>query len=59
MDISVGDKVEMKKQHPCGGKVFTILRVGMDFKIRCDKCGREVMVKRSKAEKNIKSIITE
>ena len=57
MDISVGDKVEMKKQHPCGGKVFTILRVGMDFKIRCDKCGREVMVKRSKAEKNIKTLL--
>lgn len=56
MDISVGDKIEMKKQHPCGGKIFTVLRVGMDFKIRCDKCGREVTVKRSKAEKNIKSI---
>lgn len=59
MDISVGDKLEMKKQHPCGGKVFTVLRAGMDFKIRCEKCGREVMVPRKKAEKNIKSVITE
>ena len=32
MDISVGDRVEMKKQHPCGCKTFEILRVGMYFK---------------------------
>ena len=59
LNIKVGDKVEMKKQHPCGGKEFTILRVGMDFKIKCDKCGHEVMVARNKIEKNIKEIITE
>ena len=56
MDIRVNDKLEMKKQHPCGGRSFTVLRAGMDFKIRCDKCGREVMVLRKKLEKNIKSI---
>ncbi len=57
MNINVGDKLEMKKQHPCGGRTFTVLRVGMDFKIRCDNCGREVMVPRKKAEKNIKAIL--
>ena len=59
LNINVGDRVEMKKQHPCGGKEFTILRVGMDFKIKCNKCGHEVMVPRNKIEKNIKKIITE
>lgn len=57
MDINVGDKVEMKKQHPCGSKNFEILRVGMDFKLKCLGCGREVMVPRSKAEKNIRNIL--
>ena len=57
MDVNVGDKITMKKQHPCGSKVFSVLRVGMDFKIRCDGCGREVMVPRAKVEKNIKSVI--
>ena len=56
MNISVGDRVEMKKQHPCGCKTFEILRVGMDFKIKCEKCGREVMAPRAKIEKNIKKI---
>lgn len=57
MNINVGDRVEMKKFHPCGSKTFEILRVGMDFKIRCEKCGREVMVPRNKIEKNIKNIL--
>ncbi len=59
LNIKVGDRVEMKKQHPCGGKTFVILRIGMDFKIKCEKCGREVMVPRNKIEKNIKHIIEE
>ena len=59
MDVNIGDKLIMKKQHPCGSKTFAVLRVGMDFKIRCDGCGREVMVPRAKVEKNIKSVIKE
>ena len=35
MSVQVGERVEMKKPHPCGGKTFEILRVGIDFKIRC------------------------
>ncbi len=58
MDIKVNDKLQMKKQHPCGGNVFTVLRVGMDFKLRCDGCGHEVMLPRAKAEKNIKKILS-
>lgn len=36
-----------------------VLRSGMDFKLKCVKCGREVMVPRVKAEKNIKKVIRE
>ena len=57
MDIAVNDLVETKKPHPCGGKTFRILRIGMDFKIKCEKCGREVMAPRNKIEKNIKKIL--
>ena len=56
MDVRVGDVLRMKKPHPCGSLEFTVLRVGMDFKIRCNGCGREVMIARSKAEKNIRQI---
>ena len=59
MYIKVNDIIVTKKEHPCKNNEFLVLRVGMDFKIRCTKCGREVMVPRSKIEKNIKKIITQ
>ena len=57
MDLRLGDKAEMKKPHPCGEKVFTITRVGMDIKLKCTRCGHEVMLPRSKAEKGIRKIL--
>ena len=56
MDIHVGDILVMKKPHPCGDNRFLVGRVGMDFKIRCQGCGREVMVPRAKVEKNIRRV---
>ena len=57
MDIRLNDILVMKKPHPCGANTFRVLRVGMDFKIKCTGCGHEVMAPRSKIEKRIKSII--
>ena len=57
MDIRVGDRLQLKKEHPCGSREWEVLRVGMDFKLRCLGCGHEVMLPRSKAEKSIKKII--
>ena len=59
MDVQVGDSIITKKPHPCGNSTFAVLRAGMDFRIRCTKCGREVMVPRSKIEKNIKKVVRE
>ncbi len=59
MDVQTGDILVMKKNHPCGENRFSVLRVGMDFKIKCLKCEREVMAPRVKIEKNIKKIIRE
>ena len=57
MDIHVGDTLELKKQHPCGSRSWQVLRVGMDFKLRCCGCSHELMIPRSKAEKSIKKWI--
>ncbi|MBR5451980.1 MAG: DUF951 domain-containing protein [Clostridia bacterium] len=56
MDVKVGDKLIMRKPHPCGSKEFSVLRIGMDFKLRCLGCGHEIMAPRAKIEKNIKEI---
>ena len=59
MDIRVNDRVEMKKPHPCGARVWRIARVGMDVKLICEGCGREVELPRAKAEKGVKKIVRE
>ena len=59
MDLKLHDKVELKRQHPCGSKTWEVLRVGMDIKLRCLGCGHEVMVPRRKAEKAIRRILSE
>lgn len=57
MDIRLGDILVMKKQHPCGDKRWFVLRVGADFRLRCQGCGHELMIPRFKAEKNIRQVI--
>lgn len=57
MDIRVGDIITMKKPHPCKSKDFKVLRIGMDFKIKCMGCDHEVMLPRSACEKNIRKVI--
>ena len=57
MDIAVGDIIQTRKTHPCGAASFEVLRVGMDFRIRCTGCGREIMLPRVKIEKNSKKVI--
>ncbi len=59
MDLKLNQRVELKKQHPCGSKMWTVLRVGMDVKLRCTGCGHELMLPRGKAEKAIKKILSE
>lgn len=56
MDIRLHDILTMKKQHPCGSNAWEVLRTGADFRLKCTGCGHEVMLPRSKAEKNIKSV---
>ena len=57
VDIQVGDVLQMKKTHPCGGREWLVLRVGLDFRLRCLTCGREMMILRGKAEKSVKKIL--
>lgn len=58
MDPHLHDLVELKKPHPCGSVQWEILRVGMDIKLRCQGCGHELMLPRSKVEKSIRKVRT-
>ena len=57
MDIRIGDVLTMKKQHPCGCARFIVLRIGMDFRLRSEQCGHELMIPRTRAEKSDANVL--
>ena len=48
--------VQMKKMHPCGCDTFKVIRVGVDIKIKCIKCGRSIMMDRIEFDKKLKKV---
>ena len=57
LEIHTGDRVRMRKPHPCGGYEWEVTRIGADIGMRCLTCGRRVMLPRSKFEKRVKAIL--
>ena len=57
--IRPSDRIQMKKPHPCGTHIFTVLRVGSEVRIKCEGCGRDMTLDRLKLEKSIRRILTE
>ena len=53
MEFKIGDIVQTKKAHPCGSKLWEIKRIGVDFKLKCEKCGNVIIFPREKALKII------
>ena len=57
MLLNIGDIVKMRKAHPCGGDLWKITYVGADIKMRCETCGRVVMLERPVFEKRVKKLV--
>ena len=57
--LAVGEVLELKKPHPCGGALFTVLRVGSDVRVVCKTCGRDMVLDRLKLEKAVRRKLTD
>jgi hypothetical protein len=55
--FQVGQVVQLKKTHPCGSDRWLILRIGMDFRIKCQQCGRSILIPRSRFERRVKQVV--
>lgn len=56
--FEIGDVVELKKNHPCGGNTFEIMRIGMDFRIKCFTCDKQLWIERAELERRLKKHIS-
>ena len=57
--LAEGDRLEMKKPHPCGGRIFKVLRAGSDVRVLCEECGRNMLIDRLKLERGIRRKLEE
>jgi hypothetical protein len=57
-DIRLGDVVRMRKPHPCGGLQWEVVRLGADIGIRCQQCGRRVLIPRSQFRRQVKALVS-
>lgn len=56
-EYRLGSIVIMRKQHPCGENKWEVTRLGVDIKIKCTKCNREIMLSRLDFEKKLKKVV--
>lgn len=55
--FKAGEKLRLKKQHPCGGFDWQVIRAGAEISIKCLGCGRQMSIPRRQLEKSVKAII--
>ena len=56
-DVQVDDLVRLRKPHPCGSYEWRVVRVGADIGLKCQVCGRRVLLDRRTFNKRVKTII--
>ncbi|MGH2542337.1 MAG: DUF951 domain-containing protein [Ardenticatenaceae bacterium] len=54
---TLGDRVQLRKKHPCGGDVWIIVRLGADIGLLCQTCGRKVLLERHVLRKRVKRVL--
>jgi hypothetical protein len=57
IELYIGDLVQMRKPHPCGGDTWRIVRLGAEIGIRCVTCQRKVLLPRATFERRVKRFL--
>ena len=55
--VRLGDRVELTKPHPCGGRRWVVVRLGADIGLVCDACGRRVLLARRDLERRFRGFV--
>jgi hypothetical protein len=57
VEFRLDDIVRLRKQHPCGGYDWRLVRLGADLGLKCVKCGHRVLLPRSTVERRLKEFV--
>jgi hypothetical protein len=56
--LLLGDVVRLRRAHPCGGSTWLIDRLGADIGLRCQTCGRHVLLERRTLERRLVEFVS-
>jgi hypothetical protein len=56
-EIQIDDLVRLRKPHPCGSYEWRVVRVGADIGLKCQLCGRRILLDRRNFKKRVKTVI--
>lgn len=57
LHLEIGDRLRLRKPHPCGGYDWEVVRLGADIGLRCETCGRRVLLPRAEVERRTKQVL--
>lgn len=58
LQLQLGDRIRLRKPHPCGSYDWLVVRLGADIGLRCEKCGRRVLLPRAEVERRTKQVLS-
>ena len=58
LQLDLGDRIRLRKPHPCGSYDWLVVRLGADIGLRCEKCGRRVLLPRAEVERRTKQVLS-
>lgn len=53
----IGDRLELRRPHPCGGTTWDVDRLGADIGLRCTTCARHVLLERRNVERRLADLV--
>jgi hypothetical protein len=58
LELLLGDVVRLRRTHPCGSTTWLVDRLGADIGLRCQGCGRHVMLDRRTLESRLADFVS-
>jgi hypothetical protein len=56
--LALGNRLQLRKKHPCGGDEWLVVRLGADIGLQCVGCGRSILLPRTQLRKQMKKVLS-
>jgi hypothetical protein len=58
-EIQMDDVVQLRKPHPCGSSEWVVVRIGADIGLKCQGCGRRILLSRREVARRMKRYVSQ